>query len=122
MPEVRKSLKLTKEEVWTSNICSVAGCIVMRVINGSFCDKYGARILMGVLLMLASIPCALTGLVQNSGESIVICCVCIWQIHMILKCSFSRCISLQSNSASFVSSLVSQALHLSAVNIGLPVW
>lgn len=81
MPEVKKSLDLSKEEVWTSNICSVAGCIVMRVINGSFCDKYGARILMGVLLMLASIPCALTGLVQNSGESIVICCLHMANTH-----------------------------------------
>jgi NNP family nitrate/nitrite transporter-like MFS transporter len=69
LPEVKDTLGLTKQQVWTSNICSVAGTIFMRFINGPLCDKYGARILMGVLLMAASIPCALTGLVTSAGES-----------------------------------------------------
>ena len=54
--------------MWTSNICSVAGTILMRFINGPLCDKYGARILMGVVLAAASIPCACTGLVQNATQ------------------------------------------------------
>ena len=68
LPEIKTTLGLTKKQVWTSNICSVAGTIFMRFINGPMCDKYGARILMGVLLMAASIPCALTGLVTNAGK------------------------------------------------------
>jgi NNP family nitrate/nitrite transporter-like MFS transporter len=68
LPEVKVSLGLTPQQVWTSNICSVAGTIFMRFINGPLCDKYGARILMGVILAAASIPCALTGLVQNSVQ------------------------------------------------------
>ena len=68
LPEVKISLDLTKQQIWTSNIASVAGTIVMRFINGPLCDKYGARILMGVVLAAASIPCALTGLVQTSAQ------------------------------------------------------
>ena len=68
LPEIKETLGLSKQQVWTSNICSVAGTIFMRFINGPMCDKYGARILMGVLLMCASIPCALTGLVNSAGE------------------------------------------------------
>ena len=37
----------------------------MRFVNGPVCDKYGARIPMGAILMFASIPCALTGLARN---------------------------------------------------------
>ena len=33
----------------------------MRFVNGPLCDKIGARILFGIVLMLASIPTALTG-------------------------------------------------------------
>lgn len=68
LPEVKISLGLTKQQIWTSNICSVAGTIFMRFVNGPLCDKYGARILMGVVLAAASIPCALTGLVQTSAQ------------------------------------------------------
>merc|ERR1719253_1199872 len=67
LPEIKNTLKLTKQEIWTSNICSVAGTVFMRFINGPMCDKYGARILMGVLLMLCSIPCACMGLVTSAA-------------------------------------------------------
>ena len=71
LPVIRKPIEeggidLSKQEIWTSNICSVLGTIFMRFINGPMCDKFGARILMGVLLMFASIPCALTGLVNDA--------------------------------------------------------
>mmetsp|Transcript_12340 Transcript_12340/g.17578 ORF Transcript_12340/g.17578 Transcript_12340/m.17578 type:complete len:440 (+) Transcript_12340:332-1651(+) len=66
LTEVRETLGISKQQVWTSNICSVAGTIFMRFINGPLCDKYGARLLMGGILCFASIPCALTGLVQGA--------------------------------------------------------
>ena len=68
MPEIKITLGLTKQQIWTSNICSVAGTIFMRFVNGPLCDKYGARILMGIILAGASIPCAMTGLVQNASQ------------------------------------------------------
>ncbi len=65
MPEITKTLDLSPEQKWTSNICSVAGTIIMRFALGPLCDKFGARILMGIVLMSASIPCALTGVVTD---------------------------------------------------------
>mmetsp|Transcript_17731 Transcript_17731/g.26020 ORF Transcript_17731/g.26020 Transcript_17731/m.26020 type:complete len:475 (+) Transcript_17731:33-1457(+) len=64
--EIRATLGLSKAQVWTSSICSVFGTIFLRFINGPMCDKYGARIPMGLILILASIPTALTGLVTNA--------------------------------------------------------
>jgi NNP family nitrate/nitrite transporter-like MFS transporter len=66
MPEIKTTLGLDKQQIWTSNICSVAGTIFMRFVNGPICDKYGARIPMGFILVGASIPCAMTGLVTNA--------------------------------------------------------
>jgi len=66
LPEVKDTLNISKEDIWTSNICSVAGTILMRFVNGPLCDKLGARILMGIILMGASIPCALIGLVETA--------------------------------------------------------
>ncbi len=66
LTEVRISLDIEKDDIWTSNICSVAGTIVMRFALGPLCDKFGARILMGIVLMAASIPCACIGLVQGA--------------------------------------------------------
>jgi NNP family nitrate/nitrite transporter-like MFS transporter len=76
MPEISLTLGLSKQQIWTSNICSVAGTILMRFINGPLCDKYGARILMGVVLAAASVPCACTGLV-NSATGLYILRFCI---------------------------------------------
>ena len=72
LPEIKQTLNLSKQQIWTSNICSVAGTIFMRFVNGPICDKYGARIPMGVILVFASIPCALTGLVSNAANLAVL--------------------------------------------------
>ena len=66
--EVKKSLDLTKEEVWTSSITGVTGTIFTRLMMGPICDAFGARIGMGVILILASIPSGLLGFVQNAFE------------------------------------------------------
>lgn len=39
----------------------------MRFLLGPLCDKFGARILMGIVLMAASIPCACIGLVNSAA-------------------------------------------------------
>jgi len=65
LPAIAKDLKLSKQDIWTTNICAVAFDIVMRFVFGAVCDKYGARIPMGCVLMLASIPTACIGLVNS---------------------------------------------------------
>lgn len=66
LPEIKETLGLTKQQIWTSNICSVAGTIFLRFINGPVCDKYGPRLPMAIILAFASIPCAMTGLVNSA--------------------------------------------------------
>jgi len=67
LPEVKDSLGISKQDIWTSNICSVAGTIIMRFVLGPLCDKFGARILMGTVIMGASIPTACIGLVNSAA-------------------------------------------------------
>jgi NNP family nitrate/nitrite transporter-like MFS transporter len=63
--EVRKTLDLSTEDIWTTNIVAVAGDIVLRFIFGAVCDQFGARLPMGFVLIAASIPTAMTGLVNS---------------------------------------------------------
>jgi NNP family nitrate/nitrite transporter-like MFS transporter len=67
LSEVKDTLKISKQDIWTSNICSVGGTILMRFALGPLCDKYGARILMCGVLMAASIPTACIGLVESAA-------------------------------------------------------
>eukprot|EP00521_Asterionellopsis_glacialis_P010965 CAMPEP_0195307144 /NCGR_PEP_ID=MMETSP0707-20130614/37566_1 /TAXON_ID=33640 /ORGANISM="Asterionellopsis glacialis, Strain CCMP134" /LENGTH=479 /DNA_ID=CAMNT_0040371391 /DNA_START=94 /DNA_END=1533 /DNA_ORIENTATION=- len=66
LSEIKDTLKLEKKEIWTSSIVGVAGTIFMRFLLGPACDKYGARILFSVILCCASIPTAMTGLVESA--------------------------------------------------------
>lgn len=66
LSEIRDDLGLTKGEVWTSSIVGVGGTIFMRFVLGPYCDKYGARILFAIVLCVASIPTACTGLVNSA--------------------------------------------------------
>lgn len=50
--EVRESLELTNEDIWTSSLCGTAGTIIMRILIGPACDKFGARICMYLFIML----------------------------------------------------------------------
>ena len=65
LPLIADDLDLDGQQIWTTNIFAVAFDIVMRFVFGSLCDKYGSRILMGSVLMLASIPTACIGAVNS---------------------------------------------------------
>jgi NNP family nitrate/nitrite transporter-like MFS transporter len=67
LSEIKSTLNLTKEEVWTSSIVGVGGTIMMRFVLGPLCDKFGARVLFTGVLCVASIPTALTGLVNSAA-------------------------------------------------------
>lgn len=66
LSEIRDDLGLSDQDIWTSSITSVAGTIVMRVVLGPACDKWGARIPMAVVLVLCAIPTACTGFVNSA--------------------------------------------------------
>jgi NNP family nitrate/nitrite transporter-like MFS transporter len=66
LSEIKDTLQITKKDLWTSSIVGVGGTIMMRFILGPMCDKYGARILMMVVLCAASIPTACTGFIESA--------------------------------------------------------
>lgn len=70
--EIQVTLNLSKENIWTSSICSDAAAILMRLIAGPLCDNVGARIPMAIFLGLASIPNFTVGLIQGSAGLCVV--------------------------------------------------
>ena len=66
LPEIQRTLNLSREQLWNSSICSVAAGVVFRVIAGPLSDKYGARWIMGIFLVAAGLPCMCTGLVESA--------------------------------------------------------
>lgn len=96
LPTIRDSLNLTNQDIWTTNIVAVTGDIFCRFAFGAMTDKWGARLPMGFVLLAASIPTALTGLVNDltgliflrlfigiAGSSFVMC-QC-WSTRMFSK-------------------------------------
>ena len=67
LKEIQDTLNLTKQQIWESSITNDLTAIFMRVIMGPVCDNYGARIPMAIVLVTASIPTAMLGLVNSSG-------------------------------------------------------
>lgn len=53
---------LNKGNVKNSNLIAIAGTIIMRLIIGPFCDRFGPRIAMSGLISIFSIPVFLVGL------------------------------------------------------------
>jgi NNP family nitrate/nitrite transporter-like MFS transporter len=68
MPEVKKNLGLTKDEVYTANITAVTATVATRFLIGPLCDAFGARQTFAILLLLGAIPTYLSGLVQNAQD------------------------------------------------------
>ena len=67
LKEIQDTLSLSKEQVWTSSITNDCTAIFMRVIMGPVCDNYGARLPMAIVLVVASIPTAMVGLVNSAA-------------------------------------------------------
>ncbi len=56
MPVIKGEFNLTKDQIANINIAAVAITIVIRLIVGPLCDKYGPRKTYTALLLLGSIP------------------------------------------------------------------
>jgi hypothetical protein len=65
--EIQLSLGLSKQEVWTSSITNDFTAIITRIAIGPICDAYGARLPMAFVLVFASIPTAMLGLVHSAA-------------------------------------------------------
>ncbi|KAJ9474026.1 hypothetical protein PHBOTO_004089 [Pseudozyma hubeiensis] len=68
VPEaVRVDLKLSAVQVTHSNMASLGGTALVRLIAGPACDRYGPRKVMAALLILGAIPSGLAALVYSAS-------------------------------------------------------
>ena len=67
LSEVTVSLGLSKEQIWTSNMLSVTGSAILRVVIGPLCDKYGARLCSAGILFVTAVPTMALGLANTFG-------------------------------------------------------
>lgn len=65
MAIVREDLMLTKAQVGNTIIASVAITVLVRLLIGPLCDKYGSRLTYTWLLILGSLPVMGIGLAQS---------------------------------------------------------
>jgi len=72
LPEIQDSLALSKSDIWWTNLWMMLGGVPMRFLLGPLCDKYGARSTMTVVVALAAIPAALTGLVATDLTTLTV--------------------------------------------------
>lgn len=72
MPEIQKSLGLSKTDIWNSNIANVGSTVMVRFILGPLCDKVGPRVLFTGVLCFAAIPTACTGLINGPMDLIIL--------------------------------------------------
>lgn len=72
LSEIRTTLGLSKQEIWTSSIIGVGSTIFMRFILGPMCDKFGPRIPFTAVLCFASIPCGCIGLINDTVSLYII--------------------------------------------------
>jgi len=65
MAIVREDLMLTKAQIGNTIIASVAITVLVRLLIGPLCDKFGSRLTYTWLLMLGSLPVMGIGLAQS---------------------------------------------------------
>ena len=71
MAVVREELLLTKAQIGNTIIASVAITVIVRLLIGPLCDRYGARLVYSALLIFGSIPVMGIGL-ANSYETFLL--------------------------------------------------
>lgn len=62
MPVVREDLGLTQTQVGYTIVASVMATVLVRVLIGPLCDRFGARVTYSLLLVIGSLPVMAIGL------------------------------------------------------------
>jgi hypothetical protein len=86
--DIQKSLKLSKDDIWWSNLWFQVGGIPARFLLGPLCDKYGARSTMTVMLGMASIPAALTGLIATNLTTLTVMRTAVGAMDTFVPCQY----------------------------------
>ncbi|KAJ5158349.1 Major facilitator superfamily domain general substrate transporter [Penicillium coprophilum] len=62
---IKKDLKMTQDDVANSNIVALLATLLIRLVAGPLCDRYGPRLVFVGLLLCGAIPTAMAGLVTD---------------------------------------------------------
>lgn len=65
---IRKDLRLTQNQVSNSNIIALTATLVVRVIAGPLCDRFGPRLTFVGLLFAGALPSGLAGTANSAGS------------------------------------------------------
>jgi NNP family nitrate/nitrite transporter-like MFS transporter len=69
---IKKDLHMSQNEYANSNIMSLTGTLVIRLMAGPLCDRFGPRLVFAGCLLAGAIPTALAGLVTTPAGIIVL--------------------------------------------------
>lgn len=69
---IKADLHLSQAEIANSNILALAAALIVRLIAGSACDRFGARWTFAGILLLGAIPTALAGTVTTAHGLVVL--------------------------------------------------
>ncbi|TVY35970.1 Nitrate transporter [Lachnellula subtilissima] len=64
---IKKDLKLTQNEIANSNIIALTATLLVRLVAGPMCDRFGPRNTFAVTLIVGAIPSALAGTISGPG-------------------------------------------------------
>ncbi|KAI9823593.1 MAG: hypothetical protein M1832_002374 [Thelocarpon impressellum] len=64
---IKKDLNLSQADVANSNILSLTSTLIVRLIAGPACDRFGPRLTFVALLLAGAVPTALAGAVTNAN-------------------------------------------------------
>src|ERR1700733_1037658 len=68
MVTIAKDLKLTKNQIADSNIIALVATLLVRLITGPACDRFGPRKTFAGCLLVGAIPTFLSGTAYNASE------------------------------------------------------
>jgi NNP family nitrate/nitrite transporter-like MFS transporter len=69
---IKKDLHMSQNQFANSNIMSLTGTLVIRLMAGPLCDRFGPRLVFAGCLLAGAIPTALAGLVTTPTGIIVL--------------------------------------------------
>lgn len=69
---IKADLHLSQKEIANSNILALTATLVVRLIVGPLCDRYGPRIVFAAILLAGAVPTALAGTVTNATGLLIL--------------------------------------------------
>ncbi|KAJ3301696.1 hypothetical protein HDV03_000499 [Kappamyces sp. JEL0829] len=67
MATIKGDVGLTTQDVLNSNVLGLTSTLLVRIVSGSLCDRFGPRRVMAGLLLIGAVPTLLAGFVTNAA-------------------------------------------------------